>query len=238
MANPSVSVVFPAYNEEENIEATVARCARSLERLTDRFEIVIVDDCSTDGMPQIADRLAAEDERVRIIHNPVNLGAGTSVWIGLKAARCEVVVHDSMDYPFDLDDLDRVLPLFAEWDVVAIFRSDRSANSPWRKITSITNYWLIRGMHGAPFRDMNFVQAYRREVVQSVTIKAKSPAFVTPELLIRAHAKGFRCTEIEATFHARTRGRASYGKPRDILWSLAENVSLFLERRISRSRDV
>jgi glycosyltransferase involved in cell wall biosynthesis len=197
---------------------------------------VLVDDGSTDDTPRLAAQMAAEMPALRVITNPVNLGAGTSLLIGMWSASGSVIVHDSMDYPFDLADLREVLPLFPRHDVVVIVRRDRSAHSTYRKLTSVVHYWLVRLLFRVPFRDMNFVQAYRRDVVRALRVRARSPAFVTPELLIRARDHGFSIAEVTAVFHPRKRGQASYGKPRDILWALADMISLWIERRTERRR--
>jgi glycosyltransferase involved in cell wall biosynthesis len=227
----AISMVLPGYNEESNIEQAVRTSLGGLGAFTDHLEVVLVDDGSLDRTGPIADHIAAESKALKVIHNPINLGVGTSLLIGFRAATGDVVFHNAMDYPFDLEDLSKVLPLFPAWDVVVVARTNRSAHSPWRKLTSVVNYWLIRLLFGIRLSDLNFVQAYKREVLESLTVKARSPAFVTPELLIRARDRGFKVTEIRATFHPRKRGKASYGKPRDILWTLADMLSFWLERR-------
>jgi glycosyltransferase involved in cell wall biosynthesis len=226
----SVSVVIPGYNEEANVEETVARCSAALEPLVSRFEVVIVNDGSTDRMGEIADAMARRSPTVRVVHNPINLGVGMSLLIGMRAAQCDLVVHNAMDYPFDLADLAAMLPLFPENDIVVVVRTNRAAHSPYRKVTSLVNYWLIRILFRIGLRDMNFVQVYKREVLQSLRAKARSPAFVTPELLIQARDRGLRVAEVRAPFHPRRRGRPSYGKPRDILWALADMMSFWIER--------
>lgn len=225
-----ISVVIPGYNEEQNIESTVMKCANTLASLAADFEIIIVNDCSTDQTGPIADDLAKKNSFVKVIHNPINMHVGISVLIGMSAATGDLVVHNAMDYPFDLNDLALALPLFPEHDVVIVSRLNRSAHSFWRKITSLTHYWMVRMLFRAGFSDMNFVQIYKKEVLRAVKVKAKSPAFVTPELLIRAKRLGFRITEIKAIFHRRNAGAASYGKPRDILWTLSDMISFWLER--------
>ena len=229
-ARPSISLVIPSYNEEANIRATVARCLENLKKFTDQPEIVIVDDCSTDSMPQIAAEMARTMPALKVVRNPINLGAGMSLLVGIYAAKGEIICHDSMDYPFDVADLEFILPKFAEADAVAIVRKDRAAHSPWRKLTSFTHHWMVRVLFRFHVRDMNFVQAYRREIFQRIRVRAKSPAFVTPEILIRAHDAGFRIAQVEAVFHPREKGVASYGRPRDILWTFADMISFWLER--------
>ena len=224
-----ISVVLPGYNEEANIEEAVRECEAKLRALTDRHEILIVNDGSTDGTAAIADRLARESTTIRVIHNPINVGVGIGLQIGLRAAQNDLVLHDAMDLPFDLGDLERIVPLFPEWDVVIVVRTDRSAHSPYRKLTSLVHFWLLCLLFGRSFRDMNFVQVYKREVVRGITVKARSPAFVTPELLMKARNRGFKMTEVRATFHPRRRGEPNYGKPRDILWTLADMLSFWIE---------
>ena len=226
----SLSVVLLCYNEEGSIEETVQKCLDALDSFGNQYEIIIVDDGSTDSSPEIADRIQRECDSVRVIHNPINFGAGISIRIGWQAASCDIVLHNAMDYPFDLNDLDKVLPLFPDWDVVAISRNDRSAHSPYRKLTSLVNYLLLRLLFNVKLTDFNFVQAYKTEVVKGLSVKALSPAFVTPELLIRAQDKGFKITQIKTTFHPRKKGSPWHGKARDILWTLADMWSFWLER--------
>jgi len=225
----SISLVLPGYNEEANIDACVRNCRRQLAQFTDRFEIILVNDGSTDRTAALADRLAKDHAEIRVLHNPLNFGVGISLLLGFKAARGDLVFHNALDNPFDLADLEKVLPLFPENDLVVVVRKDRSAHSPYRRLTSLVNFWLIRLLFRIGLRDLNFIQVYKREVLQSV-VRAKSPAFVTPEILIRAHDRGYKIAEVEAVFHRRNKGKANYGKARDILWTLADMVSLRLEK--------
>ena len=231
MSSHSLSLVLPGYNEEANVEQAVRGFEAALRALVPRYEILIVDDGSTDATPEIADRLARESNCVRVIHNPINLGVGTSLLIGMRRAECDLVMHNAMDAPFEMADLKDVLPLFPAHDVVALARIDRSAHSPWRKLTSITHRRLLGLLFRPGLRDLNFVQVYKREVLQAVKVKARSPAFVTAELLIRARNHGFKIAQVSATFHPRRRGQASYGKPRDILWALSDMLSYRLDGR-------
>lgn len=228
----SVSVVYPCYNEQANVVDTLRRSVAALESLGVEHELLLVDDGSVDESARIAEEAARQHGwSVRVIRNPVNLGVGLSILVGLRAATKEIVLHNAMDYPFDLADLRAVLPLFREADIVAVVRTDRSAHSPFRKLTSLVNHWLIRALFRPGLRDMNFIQAYRTDVLAGLSIRAKSPAFVTPELLIRAKRKGIRIAQIQLPFHPRMRGSASHGKPRDILWTLADMVAFWLEAR-------
>jgi hypothetical protein len=107
-----------------------------------------------------------------------------------------------------------------------VVRHDRSAHSPWRKLTSWTNHQLLRVLFRPRAADLNFVQFYRRAWVQSVPLRSTSPAFVTPELILRAERTGRRVREVAAPFQRRERGRAHFGRPKDILWTLGDMLRL------------
>jgi glycosyltransferase involved in cell wall biosynthesis len=224
-----VTVVLPGYNEERNIEKAVSRCLTALDSLGITHEVLVVNDGSTDQTPALAESLAVRNPAVRVIHNPVNLNVGISVLIGMRAARGRVVTHNSMDLPFAPEDLGKMLALLERADVVVAVRKGRAAHSPWRKITSLVHHWMVRILFWIDVRDMNFVQAYRREVLERLPVKAKSPAFVTPELIIRAKRAGYRIAEFETEFHRRQAGQANFGRPRDILWTFSDMLSFWLE---------
>src|SRR5689334_5612856 len=101
---PSVSVVIPAYNEEEYVERTLTAVTAALERAGIEHEIVLVNDASTDRTAALADAAAAADPRVRVIHNARNLTLGGSLRAGFAAARKELVLYTDADLPFDLEE--------------------------------------------------------------------------------------------------------------------------------------
>jgi glycosyltransferase involved in cell wall biosynthesis len=228
MAGPSLSLVMPGLNEEANIERAVGRARAALERHTREFEIIVVNDGSRDGTRAIADRLAAEDPRIRVLHNERNVNYGVSLARGIQAARCEWILHDGMDLPLAPEDLPLFAPHFEGADVIVVRRLSRAAHSPWRKLTSWVNNALLRLLFAPRARDLNFVQFYRRSWVQRVAIASTSPAFVTPELILRAEHGGREVREVEAEFRRREAGKAHFGRPRDIAWTLRDMLRLRL----------
>ncbi len=226
VARVSLTLVMPGLNEEANVERAVRRSLEALERHTDEFEIIVIDDGSTDRMGEIADRLAAEDPRVRVIHNERNLNYGVSLVRGIRQARCEWILHDGMDLPLDPDDIPLFAPYFGEADVIVARRTSRAAHSPWRKLTSGVNHALLRLLFAPRVGDLNFVQFYRRSWVQGIEISSTSPAFVTPELILRAERGGRVVREVTAEFRRREAGKAHFGKLHDILWTLGDMLRL------------
>lgn len=227
-----ISVVFPAYNEELNIRTTMARALEAMHSLGQPFEILIVDDSSQDATGRIADELARENPEIRVYHNPKNVGQGASIVAGFQQARHGLVIHDAMDYPFDLRDIARMLPLLEGAHIVAATRDRRAGYTIDRRIMSTVNLTLLRLLFGLKLRDFNFVQLYRREVWDSIRVESRSTAFLTPEALIRAHDMGFRIVELPARYHARERGTATSGSFRAVSRSVRDMLKFWWKRSV------
>jgi len=224
----SLSVVLPGLNEEANVERAVRRTLKALESNRVDFEILVIDDGSRDRTGEIAERLAADDDRIRVIRNPHNVNYGVSLHRGIREARREWVLHNGMDLPLDPEDLPTLLRHCEEADVIVASRTSRSAHSPWRRLTSWTNNQLLRLLFAPRTRDLNFTQLYRRSFLSTLTPLSTSPAFVTPELILRAEQLGLRVREVSVEFRRREAGKAHFGKPKDILWTLRDMIRLRL----------
>jgi glycosyltransferase involved in cell wall biosynthesis len=219
---------MPGLNEEANVVRAVERAVAALERCARDFEVIVIDDGSRDRTAELAAAVAARDPRVRVLRNGRNLNYGLSLLRGIAAARCEWVLHEPMDLPLDPGEIERIGPALDGADVVVVVRHDRSAHPPWRKLTSWTNHWLLRILFRPRAADLNFVQFYRRAWVQEVPVRSTSPAFVTPELILRAERTGRCVREVPAAFLRRDRGKAHFGRPKDILWTLRDMLRLRL----------
>lgn len=230
-----ISVVFPAYNEEMNIRPTMERALAAMKSLGQEFEILIVDDASTDSTGSIADDLAAAHPEVRVLHNPKNLGQGGSLVRGFQQVRHDLVTHNGMDYPFELRDLSKMLPLRAEADIVVAARTSRAGYSRYRVLTSVVHRALLHLLFPLRLRDYSFVQLYPRSVWEAIEVEARSTAFVAPEALIRAHDMGYRIKEVDIEYHARLAGVATSGKPRVILHSLRDMLLFWWKRLLGRT---
>ncbi len=230
-----ISVVFPCYNEEENIRGAMERAVTALAEQFDAFEILLVDDASQDATPWICDELAVRHPQIRVLHNAKNIGQGASIVRGFQNARYDLVLHNAMDYPFDLRDLRAMVPLLRDADIVVAVRRERAGYSLYRVLTSIVHKTLLHLLFPLRLSDYNFVQLYPRTVWEHVKVEARSTAFLTPEALIRAHDLGYRIVEIPIEYHARVAGIATSGRPKVILASLRDMIHFWWKRLLRRT---
>ena len=227
---PALSFFFPAYNEEADVEDVVREGLSVLPRFAEDLEVIVIDDGSTDATGPIADRLAAEDPRVRVVHHKPNRGYGGAVRSGLASATKPYVFFTDGDRQFRLEDLDRLLPLLDSADVVIGWRIKRADPAKRRFIAWVYNR-LIRVLFGAPFRDVDCAfKIFRREVFQRVPlarVRANS-AFFSPELLLVLRAGGVRIAQVGVRHFPRARGEEKGATLRVVLRTFRDLLLLRL----------
>jgi len=225
---PSITVVFPMFNEEAYVERAVTAARDVLGRTAHEFEIIVVDDASTDGTGPLADRLARADPRVRVVHNPVNLKLGGALRAGYAAASKDLVFYTDADLPIDLEELPRAVRLleYQQADVVAAYRHDRTSEGWLRTIYTFTYNHLIRILFGLKVRDVNFAfKLFRRSVLDRFPLRSNG-SFIDAEFLLRARKHGCPIIQIGLDYFPRTRGQstlASFGVIGEMLREMAEN---------------
>ncbi|MCX5635885.1 MAG: glycosyltransferase family 2 protein, partial [Planctomycetota bacterium] len=124
----SFSVFFPCYNEQDNVARTTERAIAVLEKLNADYEVIIVDDGSKDATGQIADKIAALNKRVSVVHHPTNLGYGAALQSGFRSAAKELVFYTDGDGQFDMSEMPPLLPLIKQYDIVSCYRLNRQDN--------------------------------------------------------------------------------------------------------------
>jgi glycosyltransferase involved in cell wall biosynthesis len=196
------------YNEEAYVERSVRAARAALEEMRCDWEIVIVDDASTDGTGARADRLAADDRRVRVIHNAVNRRLGGTLRAGYAAATKDLVFYTDADLPVDLGQLPRAVRLldYQQADLLAGYRFDRTSEGLHRALYTIGYHVLIRLLFGLRIRDVNFAfKLFRRSLLQRIELKSEG-SFIDAELLLRARKAGAVMIQLGLDYFPRTRG--------------------------------
>ncbi|MDQ3279887.1 MAG: glycosyltransferase family 2 protein [Acidobacteriota bacterium] len=233
---PSVSLVIPMYNEELNIEHAIGAAIDSLQKYSSDWEIVVVDDASTDASPRIAARLAAGEPRIRILTHPVNRKLGATLRTGFAACVKDLVFYMDSDIPFDPDILSRAIRAMelTDADMIAAYRHDRTLEGFKRGVYTLAYNWLIGILFGWPHRDINFsFKLMKRRVLQEIELKSEG-SLIDAELVVKAKNHGFIIQQIGVDYFPRTRGESHLASFGVVLKILRELVKLFPEMRKRR----
>jgi glycosyltransferase involved in cell wall biosynthesis len=222
----SISAVLPAHNEEAVIGRTVERTVAALaaQRLRD-FEVIVVDDGSSDATAAIVERLMDSMPEVRLIRHPVNRGYGGALRSGFDAARCEAVFFMDSDGQFDPADIRRLLDVYAPHRVAFGYRARRS--DPWiRRANHWAFFSLVGFLFGPTTRDVNCAfKLFPRHL--GVDLSAEG-AVIGTELVLRARHQGYDIGEVAIPHYPRLTGSATGANLRVVLRAFRE---LFRLRR-------
>ena len=226
----SLSVIFPAYNEQSNIRDTVEEARAALSKVARQWEIIVVNDGSNDATTQICDELVAEDPRVVAVHHPCNKGYGAALKSGILAAQGALVFFSDADGQFDLHELQEVVKWSRDFDIVAGYRGKRQD-----PLMRLINAWgwntLVRLLLGVRVRDIDCAfKLFRREVFEKVQIRAVG-AMVNTEILAQAMHFGMQIHEVKVTHYPRVNGRATGAKLSVILKAFRELFHLWWKLR-------
>ena len=227
-APADVSVTIPIYNEAENIPVLYERVSSALDRLGRTWELVLVDDGSSDGSGALLDGIAEKDARVTIVHFRRNYGQTAAFMAGIHYARGDIIVPMDGDLQNDPDDIAKLLAKIDEgFDVVSGWRKDRKDNAIKRNLPSRLANSLISRVSGVHLHDYGCsLKAYRRSVLDGVKLYGEMHRFVP----IYAAWNGARVTEMEVTHHPRLHGQSKYGLERIVKVVLDLMVVKFLFR--------
>ena len=238
-----LSIFFPMWNEESYIERAVAESKSVCERMVrdgaiGDYELIVVDDKSTDATPEIADALAAADGHVKVVHHEVNRKLGGSIKTGFASARGDIVLYSDADLPFDFEEVPRALRILRLYncDLVSAYRFDRTGEGYTRAIYTFFYNLLIRTMFGVKARDINFAfKLVRRKVIESIELRSEG-SFIDAELIIRAIRSGFELQQFGVDYFPRTMGESTLSSPGVIRTIVKEMFALRGELEALKSR--
>ncbi len=205
-----LSVILPAYNEGRAVCDAVELYLAALPQCCPNFEIVVVNDASRDDTLALIQAMARDNPRVRVLDNEKNMGQPLSMLRGFAHARGEIVTHNGVDLPFDPADTGKALARMRQGpDVLVVERESRESYGAFRKLVSWCNIAVIWVLFRSPFYDHNFVQFYRRRVVDSIDVKTRGVSNPPVELIVKSIARGFRVEGMFAPYHPRRSGKSS-----------------------------
>lgn len=230
----SLTFVLPAFNEVENIGRSIERCVEVGAQLGIAFEVIAVDDGSSDGTCRVVETWVARDPRVKAIHHPHNCGYGAALRSGLLAARMDRVFFTDADLQFDLAEVSRLLEHASRCGVVAGYRAPRR-DPAMRRAMGWGWSRLVGALFGLPVRDVDCAfKVFDRRIFEQIELQSIG-ALVNTELLVRARALGFTVCEVPVSHFPRAHGVQSGASPRVVFRALRELAVLHAElRHLSR----
>jgi len=222
----SISVFFPCYNEQENVAHTVEKALAVLEKTGCDFEIIIIDDGSSDSTGRISDEIAGTNSRIKVVHHPTNLGYGAALKSGFDAAEKDLVFYTDGDGQFDICELPPLMSLMDKYDIVSCYRLNRRDNLI-RKINGWCWSKLTCLLFGMNIRDIDCAfKLYKREIFDNIELSS-SGALIDAEILARAVRRGYRITQKGVHHYPRTAGKQTGGNLRVILRAFKELFKLY-----------
>lgn len=228
-----LTIFFPMWNEEEYLGRAIGAAREACDVLIASgeigdYELLIVNDASTDATGRLADEMAAVDPRVRVVHHPVNRKLGGSLKTGFANARGDLVLYSDADLPFDMDELVKACRVMRHYeaDIVSAYRLDRTGEGYLRTVYSFFFNSLVRVLYGVKMRDVNFAfKLCRRSIFDRVELKSEG-SFIDAELVVRATRYGYTIVQFGVDYFPRTRGVSTLSSPAVIVKLLKEMFGL------------
>jgi hypothetical protein len=241
----SVSMLAWGYNEELLLGAFLERAVQLLDRTVDDWEIVFVDDCSTDATSDILRAFAAREPRLKIIRHERNKNVGWACRSAVANASKDYLFWQTVDWSYDIYNLRIFLELLKHFDAVqgvrpvpirllsyipvlrSIYRVRGRSDSFYKAIVSLGNYYVLRILFGVHFHDFQNVTFYPRTLAQSLPLVGRT-SFVNPEMLLKSYYRGVRFLEVPIRFLPRTRGTPKGTRPVVVLRSVLDTARNWL----------
>jgi len=232
--SPGVSLFFPAFNDENSIAKLVREALAVAPQITGDYEVIVVNDGSSDGTAAVLDELASKTPRLRVIHHPRNRGYGGALRSGFENATKDLVFYTDGDGQYNVREITKLLPLMTEEvDIVNGYKLKRSDNR--RRIVLGAIYkFLARWMFGLPIRDVDCdFRLIRREAIQSIELTSTSGVVCT-EMVYKLRAAGYRFAETPVHHYPRLHGQSQFFTLRRVAQTGYDFFKLWLRLIIGR----
>jgi glycosyltransferase involved in cell wall biosynthesis len=235
---PSVSLVIPMYNEEASIEHAIWCAISALEAYSSDYEIIIVNDASTDRCAELVRAAAVTNPRIILLEHSQNQKLGRSIRTGFSAVSKDLVLYMDADLPFDphvIGNAIRALHV-TRADVIAGYRFDRTTEGFKRTVYSYLYNLLIGVLFGWPHRDINFsFKLMKKEVIDAIELQSEG-SLIDAELIVKAKNLGFVIQQMGCDYFPRTRGDSTLSSPAVIVKILKELVRFYPSMRRPKRR--
>ncbi|MFH0984781.1 MAG: glycosyltransferase family 2 protein [Candidatus Omnitrophota bacterium] len=229
----SLSIVIPVFNEEENIAPLLKAINRTVPSICADYEIILVDDASTDSSGEMLDAVAGTDRRVKVLHHERNRTLGGSLRTGFNAATKDLILYFDADLPFDLKEIAKAIAMLdaEDADYFSAYRTSRGGEGVRRFFYSYIYNGLIELLFRLGVKDVNFsFKLFKRSFLNEIRLSSEG-SFINVEMLARVRMSGRKIVQFPCDYHPRTRGRSTLSSFKVIVKILDELTRFFFWRR-------
>jgi glycosyltransferase involved in cell wall biosynthesis len=236
-SNPFLTVFVPAYNEAENLCQHLPMLLAALPQCAPSFEVIVVDDGSSDGTVEILDAFATQDKRVRVIRHANNRGIGAGFASAVAAAHGTWFILIPADLAIKLEELPKYFEAVhsTHADIVVGHRKNRADYSLFRRLVSFANIGLIRRLFGMwEQQQFNYISLYRTHILKALRLRYTHSALFFAEVLVRAKAQGYKLINVWVDYVPRVYGKQTGSNWRLIAHTVRDIFAFWLRWRFGR----
>jgi len=231
----ALSIFFPFWNEEKNIEKVIKNAIPVAEKVAEKWEIIAVDDGSSDRTLEIAEKLAKAIPNITIVSHKINRGYGAALRSGFEKSKYDLIVFTDGDGQFDFSETNKFLDKIDKSDVVIGYRKKRFDNPIRHILMNLLKIWDFV-FFGFMFRDIDCgFKMFKKEALKKILPFKSEGAMITTEILAKAKRAKIKISQVEVSHHPRIYGDQSGGNLRVIVRAIKESFALFWEFHYGRN---
>ncbi|MCL5435090.1 MAG: glycosyltransferase family 2 protein [Patescibacteria group bacterium] len=232
---PELSIFFPFWNEEENIEEVIKKAIPVADRIAKKWEIIMVDDGSSDGTLKIMEKLAKENSKLIVVSHKKNRGYGAALKSGFQKAKYKLIIFNDGDGQFDFSQTPRFIEKIDNADMVIGFRKKRLDNPLRHILMNLLKVWDFF-FFGFNFKDIDCgFKLFKKEALQKIMPFKSEGAMITTEILARAKKEKLKIEQVEVSHYPRIYGNQSGGNLRVIVRAIRESLALWQSLHYGRN---
>ena len=231
-----LSIFFPFWNEQDNVESVVQKAIPVAQKIAEKWEIIMIDDGSSDKTLEKIKKLATTDKRLIAVSHKINRGYGAALKTGFEKARYKYVVFNDGDGQFDFSEITKLMEKIENADMVIGFRKKR-LDHPFRHILmNMLKVWDYI-FFGFRFKDIDCgFKLFKRQAISKILPLSSEGAMITTEILAKAKKEKLKITEVEVHHYPRLYGDQSGGNIRVILRAVKESLTLWRDLNFKYGR--
>ena len=233
---PQLSVFFPAYNEAANIESTILSALKVLPKIANAYEILVINDGSSDNTQAIVKQLAHKHAAIRLINHSINRGYGAAIKTGLTTAKYPWICYTDSDGQFDFSQINKFLPYLNQADLIVGFRKKRTDNPIRRFLAALLRLWdtLLFGLN---LKDVDCgFKLFKKTVIDTIGPLVTASAITETEFMTKAKRANFKIIQVGVTHHTRPEGIQTGAKLKVITKAFIESFKLWWHLNVSTGR--